>query len=305
MVALESLDSLRRVRFESLGISVVDFHCTAHVEREGPEEPSLTHGIVFVRRGLFRRTHGEEALVADANHILFFNAAHCYRYSHPLPGGDDCTILSVTTPVALELVSRHSPRHAERPEAPFPFGYGLNSRRTARLHYELLTRTRRPALRLNVEDVLAELSNQAVLTACPTHGERGGGRPMSADVWRRQHDLVEEVKLAINKSLEFLPSLGELARSLECSPFHLSRTFHRVVGLSLRRYVAQLRVHIAADRLAAGAPDLTELALDLGYSDHSHFTNSFRKEWGLPPSRLRWRTAIHEQERQTPSRSSH
>ena len=44
---------------------------------------------------------------------------------------------------------------------------------------------------------------------------------------------------------------------------------------------------MAAHRLAAGAPDLTSLALDLGYADHSHFTNAFRQEWGVPPSRFR------------------
>ena len=287
MIASESLHPVRPVRFESLGIIVEDFHCTAHVEPEGPEELNPTHSIVFVRRGLFRRAYRGESLVADPNHILFFNAAHSYRYAHPLPGGDDCTILRVTTATALELVARHSPRHAERPEAPFQLGYGLNSPYAAMLHYELLTLTRRHALRLTVEDVLAELSDQAVRSAYQVNGERWNGGSMCTEVWRRRNDLVEEAKLAINKNLEELPSLGDLAENLECSPFHLSRTFHRVIGLSLRRYVAQLRTHIAAERLAAGAPDLTELALDLGYADHSHFTNSFRKEWGLSPSRFR------------------
>ena len=29
------------------------------------------------------------------------------------------------------------------------------------------------------------------------------------------------------------------------------------------------------------------LALDLGFSDHSHFTNAFREEFGAPPSAFR------------------
>ena len=29
------------------------------------------------------------------------------------------------------------------------------------------------------------------------------------------------------------------------------------------------------------------MALRLGYADHSHFTNAFRAEWGLPPSAFR------------------
>jgi AraC-like DNA-binding protein len=55
----------------------------------------------------------------------------------------------------------------------------------------------------------------------------------------------------------------------------------------MRHYLNRLRARVAADRLVAGARDLTDLALDLGYWDHSHFTNSFRQEWGVPPSRFR------------------
>jgi AraC-like DNA-binding protein len=49
----------------------------------------------------------------------------------------------------------------------------------------------------------------------------------------------------------------------------------------------RLRVAAALERLAGGAADLTDLALDLGYSSHSHFTASFRSEVGTTPSRAR------------------
>src|SRR5262245_57551656 len=84
-----------RVLFESMGVAVVDFRCRAHVEPDGPEEPNLTHGIVLVRRGAFRRTRQKEALLADPNQILFFNAGDGSRIAHPVPGGDECTILSM------------------------------------------------------------------------------------------------------------------------------------------------------------------------------------------------------------------
>ncbi|WP_348652834.1 AraC family transcriptional regulator [Polyangium sp. y55x31] len=40
-------------------------------------------------------------------------------------------------------------------------------------------------------------------------------------------------------------------------------------------------------RLLGGARDLTALALDLGFADHSHFTNAFRREFGCSPSAVR------------------
>ena len=209
----------RRLLFESLGISVIDFRCHACVEQLGTEEPNPTHSIVLVRRGVFGRSHEGRTLVADPNNVLFFNAAEGYRYSHPVAGGDDCTILAVESARALELVARHAPRDP-RPESPFRLGHGLSSRRAAELHWELL-------------------------------------------------------------------QLVDRAGRFGCSPFHLSRTFHGTVGMNLRRYVTRLRARLAAERLAAGARDLTGLALQLGYFDHSHFTRSFRNEWGIPPSRFR------------------
>jgi len=276
----------RQTLLESVGVSVVDFRCRAEVEPLGPEEPNPSHGIVLVRKGVFRRQQRGETLVADANHVLFFNAGEPYRYSHPLPGGDECTVLVVDRRRAVELVARHAPRDAERRD-PFRLGHGPASRRAARLHYELLALLRGAAPNLALEDLVAELADEAVAAAYRMQGARVATEPRSASVRRRQRDLVEAAKLAVNERLESLPSLGELARAFGCSPFHLSRTFHRVAGLSLRAYVGRLRARRAAARLAVEARDLTALALDLGYADHSHFTNAFRREWGVPPSRFR------------------
>lgn len=275
--------------FETAGISVVDFRCLADGRLEGPEEPNPTHSIVMIRRGVFQRRDRGQTLVADPNHILFFNAAQPYSYSHPVPGGDDCTILAVATSLALELVTRYAPRDAERPETPFRVGFGISSPRTAQLHYELLALVRRTATHLEFEDVLAELADEAVRSAYEMRGRVRLGESTHGRAWRKRRDLAEAAKLVINQHFASPPSLLDLARTFGCSSFHLSHIFHSAAGLSLRRYLARLRASIAADRLAGGARDLTELALDLGYSDHSHFTNAFRHEWGLSPSQFRAR----------------
>ena len=282
-----AVQSTRRVLVESLGISVVDFRCHAHVATaDGVEEPNPTHSIVLVRRGLFRRTRQRETVIADANHVLLFNAAEPYRYAHPLPGGDACTILTVATSRALELVGRYAPADAEDPKRPFSRGHGLSSQRAMWLHWELLHLIARQAGRLAVEDAIADLASEAV--SCIYHSGVPS-RSVSASARRRRRDLVEAAKLMISRRLEMLPSLTELAGVVGCSPFHLSHAFHSIAGASLRCYVGRLRARVAADRLATGASSLTQLALDLGYADHSHFTNSFRRVWGVSPSMFRSR----------------
>lgn len=275
----------RRLLFESMGVALVDFRCQAGVEPAGAEEPNSTHSVVLVRRGVFQRTRGRETLVADSNDVLFFNAGQPWRFSHPLPGGDDCTILALEAGRALELVARHAPRDAERPQTPFRLGHGLSSPRAARLQWELLGLMARPVTKLGLEDAVAELADEAVRSAYDSRG-RAEDRPPSP-ARRRQRELSEAARLAVSERLEQPPSLAELAGALGCSPFHLSRTFHAQAGLSLRRYAGRLRARAAAERLARGERDLTALALDFGYADHAHFTNSFRREWGLPPSGFR------------------
>ena len=71
------------------------------------------------------------------------------------------------------------------------------------------------------------------------------------------------------------------------SVFHLARTFRRRTGFSLHAYRNQLRVRTALEHLASPGTDLVALALDLGFSSHSHFTETFRRGFGVTPSEAR------------------
>ena len=42
----------------------------------------------FPYRGVYVRHLGQDQAVAEANQVLFFNAAEGYQVSHPVPGGD-------------------------------------------------------------------------------------------------------------------------------------------------------------------------------------------------------------------------
>jgi AraC family transcriptional regulator len=81
--------------------------------------------------------------------------------------------------------------------------------------------------------------------------------------------------------------LADLARAACASPFHLCRVFKRASGLSVHRYVNRLRLLAALEEIAERDVSLTDLALDLGFSSHSHFTLAFRRELGITPSELR------------------
>ena len=67
-----------------------------------------------------------------------------------------------------------------------------------------------------------------------------------------------------------LPTLADIAAVVGVSPVYLTQLFQQVEGLPLYRYQLQRRLARALDRLGERV-DLTELALDLGFSSYSHF----------------------------------
>ncbi len=84
-------------------------------------------------------------------------------------------------------------------------------------------------------------------------------------------------------------SLDEIAEASGVSRFHLSRAFGVATGRSVMRYVRERRLSEAARRLAEGAPDILQVALDWGYGSHEAFTRAFREQFGVTPEDLRAR----------------
>jgi AraC-like DNA-binding protein len=100
-------------------------------------------------------------------------------------------------------------------------------------------------------------------------------------------DRVEAAKTYLASRLGERITLDEVARAVHASPFHLARIFQQQTGVPIHRYLTRLRLRATLERLAEGANDLTALALELGFSSHSHFTNAFRREFGRTPSEVR------------------
>jgi transcriptional regulator GlxA family with amidase domain len=76
--------------------------------------------------------------------------------------------------------------------------------------------------------------------------------------------------------------LGDLARIVNLSAFHLNRVFRTEVGLPPHAYQTQLRVTRGKSLLAQGVAIHT-VAVDVGFFDQSHFTNHFTRLLGFTP----------------------
>ena len=276
--------------FRSPDLEVQEFRCGAKGQEPGGEEVAHSHEIALPRRGVFVRHRGRAADVADPGQSFFFQRGEAYRVSHPAHGstaGDVCTVIGLSDRRAAELGVRDPRRPFARASAPRPADVELLHRRLL----QALGGDTRLAAEEGLHVLVAALVDSLSAARRSSSNSRSESRPGSAPRRRLARAAQELVAARFRERL----ALVEIAAQLGCSPFHLCRVFAAEVGTSLHRYQTRLRLRAALDELVShGARDLTRLALGFGFADHAHFTRSFRREFGRPPSACRTRADAHE-----------
>ncbi len=97
-------------------------------------------------------------------------------------------------------------------------------------------------------------------------------------------DRARRVVAILERDLADPPTLGDIGHEVGCSPYHLSRTFSREMGMTIPRYLRALRMRYAADLLKNGRCNVTEAAMAVGYSSLSHFSQAFCQAMGCCPA---------------------
>ena len=83
--------------------------------------------------------------------------------------------------------------------------------------------------------------------------------------------------------------LSDLAAIADIHPIHLARVYRERFGETPAESIRRFRVEWAAEQLVTSPKRLSEIALDAGFADQSHFTRTFRAAFGTTPHR--WRAA--------------
>jgi len=100
---------------------------------------------------------------------------------------------------------------------------------------------------------------------------------------RRIRRSVELMHAQLDQDL----SLKSLAAASHLSPFHFSRLFKKLTGVTPHNYLAAVRAARAQSLLATTDMSITEIGTRVGYLSASHFTKAFRFSTGTTPREFR------------------
>jgi AraC-like DNA-binding protein len=262
-----------RLLLETPGFQVGEFRCA-------PSHP-LWHQLndnigprphlVFPQTSVYIDQRGGRVL-ATPNHVVFYASNELYRRELHDPRGDVSLFVTVDEAL-LGRIAGVSPLPAHR-----------SSSADTYLAVHVLVRHLLDEARpdtLFVEETLHQLVTQAIRRGVE---ESGAARAAT----RRDHrELAEAAKDVLARRLTESVSVHDLARELHVSAFHLSRVFLDLTGFTLHGYRIHLRLRGALEHLREPDADLTRLAHELGFCSLSHFSGSFSRVFGTPPSKVR------------------
>ena len=102
-----------------------------------------------------------------------------------------------------------------------------------------------------------------------------------------QNETFTQIDAYLRRNLYKNISREDLSKVFHISPSHLARIFRNISGMTITKRLLQLRIDRAKQLLLESSLPISEISLQIGYTNFSYFTNIFRKETGVTPSDFR------------------
>ena len=250
--------NLRRTIVSAPTVSADELVARPHLP---PSGVTTRRQVAITYRGAFEFQVGRSTTWVDPSRILFADAGQAFADRHVLPGTGHRSVILTPDPAVLDELWGNVAPHFARRSAPCP--------PKVQMLVHLLRRTSDP--------LAAEELGIAILESSAGDDSAPAGRDTRC---------VRRAKAMLHDGADGRLTLTRIASEIGVTPVHLTQSFKRAEGIPLYRYQTRLRLSRALDQLPERA-DIADLAFELGFSSHSHFTAAFRGELGTTPSRYR------------------
>src|SRR5262249_17350526 len=278
-----SLPPTERLLFESDSVVIGQVRCppdAAHFRNCGS---TRTYCALFPRSAVLIRRRGRRPFTEDPTVVGLYNRGEEYERFKVSPEGDRGDWFAFSPEAICDAIRALDPAAGDDRERPLRVAWARCSPATVlrqRLLFEHVRRTP-DTDPMGIEEMALALLDAVVhdaYTAAPT-----------SEPPRRVYELAEAARQVLDLRYAQQISLQQIASLVDTSMFHLCRAFRRAHGTTIHRYLTVVRLRRALERLSTPHVDLAQLAIDLGFNTHSHFTAAFRREFGASPSAVRGR----------------
>lgn len=128
--------------------------------------------------------------------------------------------------------------------------------------------------------------------------EKGTGQETFPEVYRALSKEIEQLK-GCSSTVQSVKdvierryreedfSLMDAAEELHLSPQHLSRLFHKEMGITFIDYLTRVRIRKAIDLFYQEDMKMYEIAENVGYATQHYFSSVFKKNMGVSPAEYR------------------
>jgi AraC family transcriptional regulator len=246
--------------------------------------PTSAFLLVFPRTSTMLEYAGSDRFVGSPAVAPLYNRGQEYRRRRISEEGDFCDWFAIAPETLREVVAKFD-RAAADSDRPLTF---THVRVEPRDYIEQRTVVDHLAGAGESDPLFVEEMTLGVLARllARAYDHR------SVRVTRGQEELARAAGALLGRTFTRNLPLSRIAAEVGCSPFHLARSFKETMGMTLHQHRLLLRLHASLALLRDTDRDLSTIALDLGFGDHSHFTMTFRRRFGVTPSRYRARATF-------------
>ena len=273
-----------RVVFQTGVVRIGAFRCHPGHPQFHDTGPARNCCFVFPRTAVEIQHEHEPAFVGNPNVVTFYNQGKLYQRNAISPEGDRCDWFGVEAGVVREAVHVIDPAVEARPERPFRFTRCWSDSSTYMRQRRVFERliTGKGEEPMAIEETVLMLLERVLLFAYQAV------QPSAADATRpKQSDQVYWMEVILSERLEQRLTLADIASEIGMSVYHMCRRFRRATGMTMWQYRQKLRLREALEDVSESPRSLVDIALESGFSSHSHFTSQFRREFGRTPSTIR------------------
>lgn len=101
--------------------------------------------------------------------------------------------------------------------------------------------------------------------------------------WEQIQITIDYIEDHLNQEIR----IAALAEKAGLSQFYYQRLFHRLVNKPVAEYIRLRRMAKAVDILLNKKQRILDIALELGFETHEHFSRTFKNTYGMTPNEYR------------------